>query len=208
MEFFVALHGITSIGGILTTCNPSYTAPELLRQLRDSRTRVLITDPEYVDTALAAASQAGVEAVYVTGKKADDCESFDSLLDNNGENYPNVDINTREDVAVLPYSSGTTGLPKGVMLTHYQITANALQMTIPGLFHYRPEDVSVGFMPMYHIYGMIGYGGIYPQLGMKVVLMRSFNPEMFLDIIQKHKVKNRLDGLCDVTEKNASFPAC
>ena len=61
----------------------------------------------------------------------------------------------REDIACLPYSSGTTGLPKGVMLTHYSLIANLCQITVPALVKLGPEDTLIGVLPFFHIYGMV-----------------------------------------------------
>ena len=124
-EYAVIFHAVASLGGINTTVNPLYTAGELAKQLKDSGARFLITVPPFLDKAKEAAAAAGVEEIYVFGT-ADGARPFAELLEA-PPSPPSVKINPREDVVVLPYSSGTTGLPKGVMLTHHNLVANLCQ---------------------------------------------------------------------------------
>src|SRR5882724_5283846 len=124
-EYAVIFHAVASLGGINTTVNPLYTAGELAKQLKDSGARFLITVPPFLDKAKEAAAAAGIEEIFVFGT-ADGARPFAELLEA-PPTPPVVKINPREDVVVLPYSSGTTGLPKGVMLTHHNLVANLCQ---------------------------------------------------------------------------------
>src|SRR4051812_35820453 len=125
-EYAFAFHGTALTGGTVTTANPLATADELAKQLNDSGAVFLVTVPAILDRALAAAAQSAVREVFVFGE-ADGATPFSALLAEDGP-LPEVAINPREDVVVLPYSSGTTGLPKGVMLTHRNLVANLCQM--------------------------------------------------------------------------------
>ena len=109
-EYAVAFHGVASGGGVNTTANPLLTEDELSKQLLDSGARLLVTVPELLEKATAAAQRSGVEEVFVYGE-ADDAMPFASLVQTRGE-PPEVAIDPAEDVVALPYSSGTTGLPK------------------------------------------------------------------------------------------------
>src|SRR5665809_134876 len=116
-EYAIAFHGVASIGGIVTTVNPLYTAEELAFQLEDSKARFLLTIPQFLDNAKQAASTSGVEEIFVLGE-AEGVTSVMELL-SAGTDVPTVDFDVHNDLAILPYSSGTTGFPKGVMLTHH-----------------------------------------------------------------------------------------
>ena len=119
-EYAIAFHAVSLLGGVVTTINPAYTPTELGHQLKDAGARYLVTTPAFVDKASVAAHENHLREVFVFG------ESFDSLLASRGD-PPDVPIDAMNDVVALPYSSGTTGLPKGVMLTHHNLVANILQ---------------------------------------------------------------------------------
>src|SRR4051794_24933399 len=125
-EYAIAFHGATAAGGLCTTANPLYTANELAHQLRDSGASILLTIPAFIDVAAEAAGAAGVDTIVVLG----DCDGraipFEELLGDPAD-APQPEIDPEHDLAVLPYSSGTTGLPKGVMLSHRNLVANLCQ---------------------------------------------------------------------------------
>jgi acyl-CoA synthetase (AMP-forming)/AMP-acid ligase II len=183
-EYATAFLGIAMAGGVNTTVNPLYTSDELAKQLLDSGAKYLLTVPMFLDKALKAAGKAGVEEVFVLGE-AEAATPFTALLWENGE-VPNVTINPKEDLAALPYSSGTTGLPKGVMLTHYNLIANICQNI--GMGHCGPEDRLMGTLPFFHSYGLVVILLCGLRLGCTTISLPQFNLEIFLKVIQDYKV--------------------
>src|SRR6266567_5894694 len=149
-EFAVALLAAAMLGGTVTTANPLLTVHELTKQLADAHATVLVTVPQLLDKARQAADQAGVREVIVFGD-ADGATPFAQLLEA-GDEPPAVDINPAEDVVALPYSSGTTGLCKGVMLTHRNLVANCLQTDGPQPLG--EGDVTIAVLPFFHIYAL------------------------------------------------------
>ncbi|HEX7927455.1 MAG TPA: AMP-binding protein, partial [bacterium] len=115
-EYAIAFLGVAAAGGTVTTANPLYTADELAKQLNDCKARYLLTVAPFLDKAKEAAGKSKIEEVFVFGE-APGATPFASLL-KMGAAAPAVKIDPANDLVVLPYSSGTTGIPKGVMLTH------------------------------------------------------------------------------------------
>ena len=170
-EYGVAFHAVAMLGGISTLVNPLYTAEE-------------VTSPQFVDKAREAADLSKVEELFVFGE-AEGATPFDSLLQSDGD-VPRVEINPREDLVVLPYSSGTTGLPKGVMLTHYNLVANMRQMD--GLDYFHQNDTLLCVLPLFHIYGLVVILNMGLHQGATIVMMPRFDLEQFLSLIQKYRV--------------------
>jgi acyl-CoA synthetase (AMP-forming)/AMP-acid ligase II len=183
-EFPLAFHGIVSAGGIVTTINSLYTADEVAFQLKDSGARFLLTVPPFLDQALDAAGRTGVEEVFVLGE-AEGATPFASLMQNDG-NAPDVHIDPGEDLVVLPYSSGTTGFAKGVMLTHHNLIANLCQ--ILAVHGTQESDRIIGVLPFFHIYGMIVVLNMALRQGATVVTMPRFDLEQFLQIMQDSSI--------------------
>ena len=186
-EYAVVFLAVASLGAVNTTVNPLYTAEELAHQLADSNAKFLITVEAFLENAKQAAAQAGVEKVLLFGE-AEGTIPFASLLENEGEPPP-VAINVYEDVAVLPYSSGTTGLPKGVMLTHHNLVSNMSQIVgFKGLTPLSERDTLMGVLPFFHIYGMMVILNYALSRGATIITMPRFDMEQFLELLDNHKV--------------------
>jgi acyl-CoA synthetase (AMP-forming)/AMP-acid ligase II len=185
-EYAIVFHGVIRAGATVTTANPLYTSGELRHQLHDAGARMLITVPPFLDNAVAAAEDSDVEEIVVVGADSDEKVTGFAELVASGEGAPEVEIDPGSDLAVLPYSSGTTGLPKGVMLTHRNLVANILQTAdrIPT----DPDDVIIGVLPFFHIYGMTVIMNMGLQAGATIVTMPRFDLEQFLQLIPEHGV--------------------
>jgi len=185
-EYAVIFLAVASLGGVNTTVNPLYTVEELAKQLKDCRARFLITVPTFLDKAKEAAAQTGVEAVFVFGE-AEGARPFAELLAA-PSTPPAVVIDVGRDVVALPYSSGTTGLPKGVMLTHRNLVANLSQCFGVTDFECAHEgDVVMAFLPFFHIYGMVVIMALNLANGATTVSMPRFDFTEFLDLSQKYR---------------------
>ena len=183
-EYAIAFHAVATLGGIVTPINPLYTRYEIAHQLKDSGARFLVTVPGCCDKVDEAAQDAGIEELFVFGS-APGATPFDSLLVDNGR-AEQVEIDPREDLIALPYSSGTTGLPKGVMLTHHNLVANVCQME--GLHYFYETDTLICVLPLFHIYGLVVVLNMGLYSGATIVLMPRFDLESFLQAVQDYNV--------------------
>jgi acyl-CoA synthetase (AMP-forming)/AMP-acid ligase II len=182
-EYAVAFYAVAAAGGTNTTINPLYTVDELSHQLDDAGARFLLTVPLFLDKALQAAAASGVEEVFVLGDE-EGATPFAELAASDAE-PPAVDIGA-DDIASLPYSSGTTGLSKGVMLTHRNLVANLLQCE--PVFGMSERDTVLAVLPFFHIYGLTVIMGAALAVGATVVTMPRFDLEEFLRLHQEHRV--------------------
>jgi acyl-CoA synthetase (AMP-forming)/AMP-acid ligase II len=183
-EYALAFHAVSLLGGISTTINPQYTCDELAHQLKDANARFLLTVPALMSRAAEAARQAHIEELFVLGE-ADGATSFATLLEGDGD-VPSVEINAQDDLVALPYSSGTTGLPKGVMLTHHNLVSNLRQTEASRII--APDDRVLCVLPLYHIYGLVIILNLGLYMGATVITMPRFELEGFLQIMQDYEV--------------------
>jgi acyl-CoA synthetase (AMP-forming)/AMP-acid ligase II len=183
-EYAVAFYGVLLAGGTNTTLNPLYTVEELAAQLNDAGARYLLTIPPFLDKAVEAAGRSGVREVFVLGE-AQGATPFAALL-RSGHQPPEVTIDPHRDLATVPYSSGTTGLPKGVMLTHHNLVANLCQFQ--SVVDLGEEETGVAVLPFFHLYGQVVLMAAALWQGGTLVTMPRFDLEQFLAILQDYRV--------------------
>ncbi|WP_322865235.1 AMP-binding protein [Aquicoccus sp. G2-2] len=183
-EYAIAFHGIAWAGGTVTLINPTYTAHEVNHQLSDSGATLLITIPQFLDTARAAAEGTQVNEIAVIGD-APGVLSLNALMGAPQAKQTPVDI--RNHTLALPYSSGTTGLPKGVMLTHWNLASNVDQTLAAS--RPKPGETTVAFLPFFHIYGLEVLMNIALAAGGALVTMPRFDLDMFLRLSSEHRTR-------------------
>ncbi|MEU6625058.1 AMP-binding protein [Streptomyces litmocidini] len=186
--FPVAFYAATRAGASVTTVHPLATPEEFAKQLRDSSARWIVTVSPLLASARAAAALAGgIEEILVCDR-APEGEGVRSLQDFLASTapVPEIAVDPDEDVAVLPYSSGTTGVPKGVMLTHTSIATNLAQLE--PLIPMGPGDRILAVLPFFHIYGLTALMNAPLRRGATVVVLPRFELDGFLGAIQKHRI--------------------
>ncbi len=173
-EFCVAYHAATLAGGIPTLLNPTYREREVRHQLSNSGAAFLITDGPNID-GVSLAGLPNLRRVYCTRQRGNGAEMFSALLKPATATLPTPDQPSENLLAALPYSSGTTGLPKGVMLTHHNLVANVYQLLGPNAVVLTADDNILCFLPLYHIYGLNVILNPAFMVGATTVLMPRFN---------------------------------
>ncbi|XP_060559847.1 uncharacterized protein LOC132719909 [Ruditapes philippinarum] len=187
-EFAHVFCSVTSLGAALTIANSQLTPGEILQQVKDTNSHLLFTTEDCAEKALQVqkSSNNQIKNVIVFGSSTN-CISFEDLK----KEGPEVDlpvIEPESDVALIPFSSGTTGLPKGVQLTHRNIVAELAALSHPLFLPFNNDDSSLSALPMVHIAGLV-IGMLNPlSQGATVVTLPRFQPEAFLSSLQKHRV--------------------
>ena len=188
------------LGLTVTPINPAYTAAEISRQLQSSSARVIFSQGSVSDKIAAVRPELGGETTTIIigdqtcrGEAEAQIIHWENFLALSTSNYPDqADIDLRSDVALLPYSSGTTGLPKAVMLSQYNIVSHSccISANDPEFFYRAAgtfQDVTVLVLPLYHIYGLsdVMTGGLHH--GAKIVLLPSFSPAQYVAALREHR---------------------
>ncbi|MEF8842011.1 MAG: long-chain fatty acid--CoA ligase [Haloarculaceae archaeon] len=148
--YVTAFLGTLRAGGIVVPMNPQYRSREISHLLADSGAKAVVTLPDLVERVRAVGSKTDVDTLVSVGADVDGATGFESFL---AEEELPVRDRADDDVAVQPYTSGTTGRPKGVLLTHHNLafTARSSAAIHDGI---RPDDRMLGVLPLFHIYGM------------------------------------------------------
>ncbi|MFJ8133287.1 AMP-binding protein [Streptomyces hydrogenans] len=184
--FVIAFFGILRAGATVTTLNPLYSPNEIAKQLGDSRAKAYVTTAMLLPSARAAALEAGLTAGDII--VLDDAEGHDCLADLLGQDLPApaVSIHPATALAALPYSSGTTGMAKGVMLTHRNLVANIVQGA--AALDVAPDDKVMAVLPFSHIYGMNTIMNLTLYRRGTLTTLAKMDLPAFLGLIQSQRV--------------------
>jgi acyl-CoA synthetase (AMP-forming)/AMP-acid ligase II len=183
-EYAIAFHGIALAGGVVTTANPRYKVEELAFQLNDSGARFVFTSPEFLDAVRSAARQSQVEEIVLLGN-APDTTPFAALLQE-GDPPPRIEIDPRADLLMLPYSSGTTGRPKGVMLTHRNVVAMHAMLAACFSEDDRRQCL-IGVLPFFHAFGLMMMNGTLRR-GATCITVPRFDVAEYVSLIERYRV--------------------
>jgi long-chain acyl-CoA synthetase len=209
-EFCVAYHATTLAGAIPTLLNPTYREREVRYQLENSGAAILISDAPNLE-GIYLGGLPDLRRVYTTRRHAPGTEQFSNLLKSVTATIPAPDQSSEQTLAALPYSSGTTGLPKGVMLSHYNLVANVYQFIGPHATPLNPSDTILCCLPLYHIYGLNVILNPALTLGAMLILTPRFHlqqlTQQFVDesITMMPLVPPVMNALCQAAEAG-QFP--
>ena len=193
IEYGAVMLGAVAGGGKVSTANPTYTKYELANQLKDSNSSLLVTNKLLLQNAIPAADMAGVDKIIIVdgsnegGTTDQDVVNWSAIEMDDESAFKAVSLNPKDEIAVLPYSSGTTGLPKGVMLTHHNLISNLLQSK-EAMISKPDRTKSLGLLPFFHSYGLLVILLLNLFDGKTTVTLPKFEAATFLRCLQKHKV--------------------
>ena len=188
-EYLITVYATARLGAVFTPMNPTYKEEEVAHQLHDSEASVLVVQESLYPRVKSIRQRVSksLKHVVVIGRRADEGDALflDLIRQSSPRHPPQVQLSWTDDLVALPYSSGTTGLPKGAMLTHQNLVANAIQFISAGRI--TEHDTMLICLPFYHIYGvMLVNGALYS--GATQVIMEAFDLELSLTLIQQHQV--------------------
>lgn len=188
-EFLFGYFGILRAGLVMVPLNPLLTAHEIAYHLTDSDAKLLVTHEQFADAAQRGAQESGALPVYVVGTGTDDdarpgaAHRFDDLYASG--TFPGLHPTSSDDTAVLLYTSGTTGKPKGAELTHFQLYMNC---TVSGaLFGFCADDIATAVLPLFHVFGLSSVLNVAVRYGGGLALVPRFDAQTVADTIERHR---------------------
>ncbi len=186
-ELVTIFFGIQKSGAVAVPCNPMYQSHELAHQLSDSGAKAVICEPDLHPGVQQVLAETAVQHVIVTGDSAGPgTVSVESVMAKGAETvFHSAEIDPASDLALLPYTGGTTGVPKAAMLTHQNLVTNTVQFK--DWFAYQDGDeVFITVLPLFHIGGIAGAMNVPIAAGGTIVLFRRFHPRGVLQAIQQY----------------------
>lgn len=206
-QFVISFYGVLKMGGIVANCSPMYKAHELEHELRDAGIETIVLLDHFYPVLAQIRERCDLKNVIVTRfddylpenptipihptmnippVEVPDSLKFMELMNNASPEQPQVDIDLEEDVALFQYTAGTTGLPKGVMLTHKNLTTHS--NFVAYWFEFKESDIHLAVLPLFHITGLDCILNPALLTGGTVILFARFDLLACLEVIQKYKV--------------------
>ncbi|KAK4037206.1 hypothetical protein OUZ56_029246 [Daphnia magna] len=193
-EFSIAVFGAAGVGMPVALVNPTYPADEIARQMTLVEATCLFGVSEMAETLKAVAQLCPtIRRIVLLGPSQDGCVSYQDMMQDSGDLFnDNIKIDIDNDIFILPHSSGTSGLPKNVMLTHSSVGKNIQQYLQSEGTNNRPatathQETYIGLLPFFHSYGMVGLLLSAVESGAKLVTLPRFDVPSFLKAIDDHQ---------------------
>jgi long-chain acyl-CoA synthetase len=197
IEWEISFFGLEKAGAILVPMNPQFKETEVKYELNDSGAETIVVSHHLYSVVAAVRSQTPLKHIIIMeSEKGSDIQlsegtlGWNELMKNTASNPPEVSFNAKEDLAALVYTSGTTGLPKGTMLTHSNFVSNIIQ--ISQIFELSELDVAIIVLPLYHIYGLNVGMNQAVWLGAAQVVTPRFEVKEFCELIERYQVSYSL----------------
>lgn len=184
LEFIISYYGILKAGGLVSPANPLNRAAELKHQINDGQAKIIITNQNAYPVLQAIRGETGLHTVILTETDGSEA-SLQKILAESPSSPPDTHIDPRRDIAAIEYTGGTTGLPKGVMLTHYNLVANAIQNAT--WLGWSQQDIIIGVLPFYHSWGACTCINSPIYRGARVIILPHFDAEEMLSLIEREK---------------------
>lgn len=198
-EYAIVFLGALQTGAIVTAVNPLFTSDELTKQLKESNAKCVFTVHQVAHRAEEAAKKLVINQVFVIGDDRDDdnCESVSVLFKDDGSGFPLITFHPKDDLAILPFSSGAGGLPRGVMLTHYNLVALGCIVSADDFLDLQEKaseqnSTILSVIPFHRTFGMIAVLSLALRYGSTLISMPRFDQNKFFPTLQDYKVSRTL----------------
>jgi long-chain acyl-CoA synthetase len=189
IQWEISFFGLEKAGAILVPMNPLFKESEVKYEANDAGVEtIIVSQPEYPNVAVVK-EKTKLKTIIVieeNEEKPEETIGWSELMATTKADPPQYNFNPKEDLAALVYTSGTTGLPKGTMLTHYNMVSNVIQ--ISQLFELSEVDIAMTVLPLYHIYGLNVCMNQAIWLGAAQIITPRFDVKQFCELIEKYKV--------------------
>jgi len=186
LEFVIGYFGILKAGGIVSPANPLYKGEELRHQLNDSQATAIITDGNSYPLVKEIKDETRLKTIILTDLEGiEESASLREILTRYQPSPPTFDLKPKEDIAAIEYTGGTTGFPKGAILTHYNLVANAIQNAT--WLGWDSKDVIMGVLPFYHSWGACTCVNSPIYIGARVIALPRFDAEELFMTIERER---------------------